>query len=133
MFLSVWQGMGFQMVILLAGLQAIPETLYEAAALDGAGRWSQFWHVTLPQLRNPLIFVILVTAILSFRVFDQIRIMTRGGPNDASTTVVYEAVRAGFDQAQVSRGAAMTVIFFIIVLAVTLILRHFLQHEGASE
>ena len=73
MLLSVWQGMGFQMVILLAGLQAIPERLYEAAALDGAGRWSQFWHVTLPQLRNPLIFVILVTAILSFRVFDQIR------------------------------------------------------------
>ena len=133
MFLSVWQGVGVQMVILLAGLQAIPETLYEAAALDGAGRWSRFWHVTLPQLRNPLIFVILVTAILSFRVFDQIRIMTRGGPNDASTTVVYEAVRAGFDRAQAARGAAMTVIFFVIVLAVTLILRHFLRHEGASE
>ncbi len=133
MVLSVWQGMGFQMVILLAGLQAIPETLYEAAALDGAGRWARFRHVTLPQLRNPLIFVVLVTAILSFRVFDQVRIMTRGGPDDASTTVIYEAVRAGFDRAQVARGAAMTVIFFIMVLNVTLILRHFLRHEGASE
>ncbi len=128
MVLSVWQGMGFQMVILLAGLQSIPAHLYEAASLDGAGRWHQFRHITLPGLRNPLIFVILVTAILSFRVFDQIRIMTRGGPNDATTTVVYEAVKAGFDRAQVAQGAAMTVIFFLMVLAVTLGMRRLLRH-----
>ncbi len=129
MLLSVWQGTGFQMIVLLAGLQGIPHTLYEAAALDGAGKWHQFRHVTLPQLRNPLIFVVIVTSILSFRVFDQVRIMTRGGPNDASTTVVFEAIRAGFDRAQVARGAAMTVIFFLIVLTITLIQRHFFRHE----
>ncbi len=83
MLTSIWQGTGFQMVILLAGLQAIPANLYEAAAIDGAGRWQQFWHVTLPQLRNTLIFVVLVTTILAFRLFDQVQIMTQGGPHDA--------------------------------------------------
>ena len=130
MLTSVWQGTGFQMVILLAGLQAIPQTLYEAAELDGAGRWQRFRHVTLPQLRNPLVFVIVVTSILCFRVFDQVRIMTQGGPQDASTTVVYETVRSAFDRAQVATGAAMAVVFFVIVLLLTLLQRRFLRQES---
>ncbi len=117
--LSVWQGVGFQMVILLAGLQEIPAALYQAAAIDGAGRWQRFRHVTLPQLRNPLIFVMLVTVILAFRLFDQVQIMTQGGPNDATTTVMLEAVRAVFERQQVARASAMTVVFFVIVLAIT--------------
>lgn len=88
MLLSIWQGVGFQMVILLAALQGVPQTLHEAARLDGAGPVRRFWHVTLPQLRNPLIFVALVTAILAFRLFDQVQIMTQGGPLDATTTVM---------------------------------------------
>lgn len=131
MLTSVWQGVGFQMVVLLAGLQSIPAVLYEAAAVDGAGAWRRFRHVTLPQLRNPLVFVVVVTTILSFRVFDQVRIMTRGGPDDASTTVIYEAVQASFDRAQVARGAAITVVFFVIVLAVTLLQRRLLRQEAA--
>lgn len=119
MVLSIWQGMGFQMVILLAGLQAIPAQLYEAAAIDGAGRFSRFWHVTLPGLRNPLIFVVMVTTILAFRVFDQVQILTQGGPNDATTTVMYEAVTAAFSRQQVARACAMTVVFFVIVLVIT--------------
>ncbi|MCF7855386.1 MAG: sugar ABC transporter permease, partial [Candidatus Pacebacteria bacterium] len=119
MLLSIWQGVGFQMVVLLAGLQAIPEVLYEAAAIDRAGRWNQFVHVTLPQLRNPLIFTALVTTILAFRVFDQVQIMTQGGPNHATTTVMFEAVRAAFERQQIAQASAMTVVFFIIVLVIT--------------
>lgn len=119
MGLSIWQGMGFQMVILGAGLQAIPDHLHEAAALDGAGRWSRFRHVTLPGLRNPLILVVVLTAILSFRLFDQVRILTRGGPSERTTTVMYEAVTAAFDRQQVALSAAMSVVFFVIVLAIS--------------
>jgi multiple sugar transport system permease protein len=129
MLLSVWQGAGFQMVILLAGLQQIPQELYEAAALDGAGQWSQFRHVTLPQLRNPLVFVVLVTSILAFRLFDQVQIMTRGGPNGATTTVMYEAVQAVFTRQQVARASAMTVVFFLMVLAVTWLQRRLARQE----
>ncbi|EGV17554.1 carbohydrate ABC transporter permease [Thiocapsa marina] len=129
MLLSIWQGAGFQMVILLAGLQQIPEELYEAAALDGAGRWSQFRHVTLPQLRNSLVFVVLVTSILAFRLFDQVQIMTRGGPDGATTTVIYEAVQAVFTRQQVARASAMTVVFFLLVLALTWLQRRLARQE----
>ena len=128
MLTSIWQGAGFQMVILLAGLQSISSELYEAASIDGAGRWRQFWHVTLPQLRNTLIFVVLVTSILAFRLFDQVQIMTRGGPHDATTTVMYEAVEAAFTRQQVARGAAMTVVLFLVVLLIS-----WLQRRVASQ
>jgi multiple sugar transport system permease protein len=121
MVLSVWQGVGFQMVILLAGLLAIPQHLYEAARIDGAGAWGRFRHVTLPGLRHPLVFVLTVTAILAFRLFDQVRILTRGGPENATTTVMNEAVAAAFDRQQVAVGSAMTVVFFVIVLALTVL------------
>lgn len=126
---SIWQGVGFQMVIILAGLQAIPEQLYEAAAIDGATRWQRFRHITLPQLRNTLIFVILVTTILAFRLFDQVQIMTQGGPLNSTTTAMYEAVRAAFGRQQVARGAAMTVVLFIIVLLVTFLQRRIIKEE----
>ena len=80
MFMSIWQGVGFQMIIILAGLQEIPDELYEASSIDGATRWEQFRYVTLPMLRNTLIFVVTVTTILAFRLFDQVWVMTRGEP-----------------------------------------------------
>jgi multiple sugar transport system permease protein len=130
MLTSIWQGTGFQMVILLAGLQSIPNSLYEAAKIDGAGAWRRFRSVTLPMLRNPLIFVITVTTIFSFRLFDQVQIMTQGGPRGATTTVMFEAVRAAFDRQQVGRGAAASLVMFVAVLAVTVLLRRFARHEG---
>jgi multiple sugar transport system permease protein len=129
MLTSIWQGVGFQMVILLAGLQGIPGELYEAARIDGAGRWQRFWHITLPQLRNTLVFVMLVTTILAFRLFEQVQIMTHGGPRHATTTVMYEAVQAAFSRQQVARGAAITVIFFLVVLLVTAVQRRFARQE----
>jgi multiple sugar transport system permease protein len=131
--LSMWQGVGFQMVILLAGLQAIPTTLYEAAAIDRSNTWNQFRYITLPQLRNTLIFVMLVTSILAFRLFDQIQIMTRGGPNDATTTVMFEAVRSSFEEQKMARGSAITVVFFLIVLGITILQRIFVKEEKAIE
>jgi len=133
MLLSMWQGVGFQMVIVLAGLQSIPTVLYEAAAIDGSNSWNQFCHVTLPQLRNTLIFVMLVTSILAFRLFDQVQIMTQGGPLDATTTVMYEAVKAAFTQQKMAKGAAMTVVFFLIVLAITILQRLLVKEERAIE
>jgi multiple sugar transport system permease protein len=133
MLLSIWQGVGFQMVIILAGLQSIPGVLYEAAAIDRASQWNQFLYITLPQLRNTLIFVVLVTSILAFRLFDQVKIMTQGGPNDATTTVMYEAVRAAFEQQKMAKGAAMTVVFFLIVLTITIGQRVLAREERAID
>ena len=133
MLLSIWQGVGFQMVIILAGLQSIAPVLYEAAAIDGSNKWNQFLYVTLPQLRNTLIFVILVTSILAFRLFDQVQIMTQGGPNRATTTVMYESVKAAFEQQKMAKGAAMTVVFFLIVLAITMVQRFLVKEERAIE
>jgi len=129
MLTSIWQGTGFQMVILLAGLQAIPEQLYEAARMDGAGPLARFRHVTLPQLRNPLLFVVLVTTILAFRLFDQVQIMTQGGPLNATTTVMFEAVQAAFTRQQVAAGSAMTVVLFALVLLITLLQRRLARHH----
>ena len=129
MLTSLWQGAGFQMVIVLAGLQAIPAELYEAAVIDGAGRWQRFWHVTLPQLRNTMIFVVLVTTILAFRLFDQVQIMTQGGPHDATTTVMFEAVEAAFTRQQVARGAAMSVVLFVVVLLISWLQRRLARQE----
>ena len=130
---SIWQGVGFQMVILLAALQAIPTELYEAAKVDGANKRQQLLYITLPQLRNALIFVVLVTTILAFRLFDQVQIMTQGGPLYATTTIMYEAVNTAFASQQVAKGAAMTVVFFTIVLIFTLLQHAIVKHEKVIE
>jgi multiple sugar transport system permease protein len=117
--LSIWQGVGFQMIIVLAGLQLIPAEAYEAAAIDGASAWQRFRYVTVPGLRGTLLFVALVTTILAFQLFDQVYLLTQGGPGEATTTVVYQAVTAAFTDNDVGRGAAITVLFFLIVGTVT--------------
>ncbi|MDN0193497.1 sugar ABC transporter permease [Streptomyces sp. S.PNR 29] len=123
--LSIWQGVGFQMVILLAGLQQIPGELYEAAQLDRASRWQQFRHVTLPGIRGTLVFVALLTSVLSFRVFDQVYVLVKGGglDEDATRTVMYQAVTTAFDQNNIGQASAITVVFFLIVVVLTLIQR----------
>ncbi|MGD8683746.1 MAG: sugar ABC transporter permease, partial [Chloroflexota bacterium] len=129
---SIWASVGFQMVILLAALQDVPETLYEAARLDGANRWQQFLNVTLPGIRNPLLFVLTVTTILSFRLFDQVWIMPDrpGGPLDATRTLMVDIVDTGLNNQAVGRGSALSVIFLVIVLAVTVVQRRLIKQEG---
>jgi multiple sugar transport system permease protein len=132
MIVGIWQGVGFQMVILLAALQDVPDVLYEAAAIDGASRWQQFTQVTLPGIRNGLIFVVTVTTILAFRLFDQVWIMpqTPGGPLNSTRTMMLEMVETGFGAQAIGRGSAIAVIFFLIVLALTLVQRRFIREEG---
>jgi multiple sugar transport system permease protein len=129
MLMSIWQGVGFQMIIILAGLQEIPNDLYEAASIDGASRWEQFRYVTLPLLRNTLIFVVTVTTILAFRLFDQIWVMTRGEPLGNTSTIMLEMVQVGFERQQIARASAIAVIFFLIVLTVTLVQRALIKEE----
>jgi multiple sugar transport system permease protein len=128
-FMSIWAGVGFQMVIVLAGLQDISPELYEAASIDKAGKLSQFLHVTLPGLRNTLIFVVMITTIFSLRLFDQVYLMTFGGPLDATTTVMFSAVTSAFKDGNVGAGAAMTVVFVLIIIVVTLIQKLALRQE----
>lgn len=132
MIMSIWQGVGFQMIIILAGLQDIPGDLYEAASIDGAGPWQRFAFITLPQLRNTLIFVVTVTMILAFRLFDQVWVMTRGGPLESTNVMMLELVQVGFEEQRIGRASSIAVIFFLIVLSLTLLQRRFLREEDAS-
>ena len=133
MLLSIWQGVGFQMVIYLAGLQEIPDSLYEAANVDGANRLQQFLNVTLPQLRNTTIFVVLATTILAFKLFTQVEVMTKGGPQNASMTTIVHAVHQGWGQLKVGYAAAISIVFFLIVLGISMLQRYFLREERAVE
>ncbi len=131
MLVSIWQGVGFQMVIYLAGLQDIPSELYEAAQVDGANQWQQFRHVTLPQLRNTTIFVVIATTILSFKLFTQVWVMTQGGPQESTMTTMIVLYREGFRQLKVGYASAIAIVFFLIVLGVSLLQRVFLKEERA--
>ena len=124
MAMSIWQGVGFHMVIWLAGLQTIPTVLYEAAAVEGANAWQQFQYVTWPGLRNTAIFVLITITMAAFGLFTQIDVMTRGGPLDSTTTVIFQAVQRGFGKQDIAYGSAISVFFFIMVLTVALIQRY---------
>jgi multiple sugar transport system permease protein len=133
MVLSIWQGVGFQMVIFLAGLQEIPTDLYEAADVDGANKIQQFFFITIPQLRNTIIFVVLSTTILAFKLFDQVQVMTSGGPQNASMTTMVYVIQQGWGQLKVGYASAISVVFFVIVLGVSLLQRVFLREERAVD
>jgi multiple sugar transport system permease protein len=129
MVLSIWQGAGFQMVIFLAGLQDIPQYLYEAAEVDGANVFQQFFNITLPQLRNTTIFVVVSTTILAFKLFTQVEVMTQGGPQNASMTTVVHLVHQGWGNLRVGYASAISIVFFLIVLGVSILQRRFLPEE----
>ncbi len=115
--LSIWKQIGFNMVVFLAGLQAIPPSRYEAAELDGANRWQQFWHITLPGLRPTLIFAIVTTAIFTLRSFEQVYVITGGGPLNSTNLLVYYIYQEAFGQFDFGYAAAAAT----VLLAVTLV------------
>lgn len=121
----VWKNVGFSTVIYLAGLQAIPKDLYEAARIDGAGVLWRFRSVTLPML-SPITFFLVVTSLLnSFQAFDIIKVMTEGGPVDATNTLIYYVYEQGFVAFNAGRAAAAALILFVIMFGITLLqLRH---------
>lgn len=118
--IGVWQSVGYNMVLFLAGLAAIPTTLYDAAAVDGAeDGWTRFWTVTWPMLGPTTLFVVIVTAANAFRVFETVATMTRGGPAFASDTIVYALYREGFVYFKAGYASAITVVFFAALLTLT--------------
>ena len=120
--LAIWRGFGYAMVIFLAGLQGVPEELYEAARIDGAGPWRQFWHVTLPELTPTFLFVGVVTAIGFVQVFAEPYVMTPdGGPLNATLTIVMLMYREGFRWWNMGYAAAIAFILFALVLGGTLL------------
>ncbi|WP_062223562.1 carbohydrate ABC transporter permease [Aureimonas sp. D3] len=121
--LSAWQAYGFQMVVFLAGLQNIPESLYEAARLDGANAWQRFWNVTWPGLRQTNIFVLIITTIQAFKLFVQVNILTQGGPRGSTNTVVQYMYSAGFVDQRLGLASAVSIILFLIVLVISLVQR----------
>jgi multiple sugar transport system permease protein len=126
---SIWQSVGFQMIIFLAGLQEIPGTLYESAGMDGATKIQQFRLITLPMLKNTTIFVIISTTILAFRVFTQIDVMTKGGPQESTMSLIYYIVQKGFREQRIGYASAMTFVFFSIVLLISLLQKLLMKSE----
>ena len=116
---SAWKDLGFVMIILLAGLQSIDESLYEAAKIDGAGAWQRLRNITIPMLTPSLFFVIVISLINGFQVFDQVWVMTEGGPAGSSTVVVEQIVKNTFSYGRAGYASAMSVVLFLIILAVT--------------
>lgn len=129
---GVWKTTGFNMVILLAALQGVPESLYEAAALDGAGPWQRFWHVTVPSLRQALLFVTVITVIASLQVFDQVFVMTRGGPLFATETLVTYLHQQGFERFAVGYASALSVVLFALILVVASIQLRLFRYQDVD-
>lgn len=125
---SVWKNMGYYMVIYLAGLQGTNPILEEAASLDGANKRQLFWHVVLPQLRPTTFFVVITLTIASFKVYDQMYMITQGGPGDATITLVYDIYNIAFvNTPKYGYASAVAMVLFAMVLIITLI-----QFKGSS-
>jgi multiple sugar transport system permease protein len=116
---AIWQGVGYPMVILLAGLQSIDSSLLEAATVDGASAWRRFWSVTVPLLTPSLFFLIITQFIASFQVFGIIYVMTSGGPNNATQVFIYKIYTAAFAEGRLGYASAMGWILFLIVGLIT--------------
>ena len=118
-FANIWQYAGYNMLFFLAGLQGIPPTLYEAAALDGAGKIAQFRRVTLPLLRPAMLFVLVTGVIGSFQVFDTAYVLTDGGPGNATTVANLNIYNTAFQGFRIGEASAMSVILFLVILIIT--------------
>lgn len=119
-FMSGWHGAGYQMMILLAGLQAIPGDLYEAASIDGANGIKKFFYITIPGVKNVLIFVLINTTISAMKLFTQPYVMTSGGPKESTMTLTYFIYQQGFQFRNMGYASAVSVIFFIIVVGLSM-------------
>lgn len=121
MAVTIWKGLGYYMVIYLAGLQSIPQELYEAAAIDGSDGLSKHWDITLPLMRPYLVLVSVISAISATKVFEEVYIMTQGGPRNSSKTVVYYLYEQAFSELEVSYACTIGLILFLIILSLSLL------------
>lgn len=118
---AVWKNFGFYMVIFLAGLQEIPGSLYEAAQIDGAGAWTRFRHITVPMLSNTTAFVLIFALIAALQAFDQIYVMTNGGPYGSTQTIVMEIYESGFRHLELGFASALSYVLLIATLLVSVV------------
>jgi multiple sugar transport system permease protein len=123
MLMNIWTTIGTMMIIFLAALQDIPNFVYEAAQLDGAGGWQIFRNITLPLLRPTMFFVVTLGLIGTYQVFDQVYVMTAGGPAKTTLTMAYIVYRNGFRNSEMGVGLATAILLFIIIFVLTLIQR----------
>lgn len=129
---AIWSSLGFTIIIFLAGLQQIPEIFYEAARIDGAGRWQIFWRITLPLLNPVIIYLAVLQTIAFLRMFDLVQNMSDqgdGGPLKSTTTVVLEVYKEGFGSYNMGYAAALTAILFFVILAITVFQLRVLQRR----
>ncbi|WP_418855567.1 carbohydrate ABC transporter permease [Ruthenibacterium lactatiformans] len=132
--MTIWQGVGYQMIIFLAGLKDIPRDYYEASAIDGAGKFRQFTAITLPCLKNVISFIVIYVTIQAFKLFVQPYIMTNGGPQNSTRSLVQYIYQQGFQYKKAGFASAASVIFFLIVVLVSGVLKlAFLNHGEAKE
>lgn len=119
--MSIWKSLGYNMTVYLSGLLAIPSNLYEAASIDGAGEWSRFWYITLPMLRPTAFFLFVTACINAFKAFEQVNIMTDGGPLSSTTTIVHQIYTKAFKEFNMGYACSMAVVLLILVSTVTMI------------
>lgn len=128
-FMMIWKDLGFSLLILLAGLKAIPDTYYEAALVDGANKWQAFRNVTIPLLRPVLMFVVVTQTVFSFQVFVPIYQMTKGGPQNATKAMVYYIYQQGFRFQDMGYASALSVVTLILLLIVSLVQMRWLRAQ----
>lgn len=116
---AIWKNSGYYMIFYLAGMQNLPDNIYEAAALDGANGWQTLWKITLPLLRRTTLFITIVAFIDAFRTVDHIFVLTSGGPSRASTVLLFELWQQRFEYQDIGASAAITVIFVVVLLGFT--------------
>lgn len=118
---SVWKLVGYNMIIFLSSLSGISNSMFEAAKIDGAGPCKTFWYVTIPLMSPTIFFVIIITAISSFQVFDLIYLMTQGGPLDSTNVLVYAIYKNAFEYFNVGKASAIAYVLFVVILVLTLV------------
>ena len=127
--MAVWRNVGFAMVVFIAGMQAIPVVLYEAASIDGAGRWQSFRHVTLPMLRPTILFMLVITTIGYLQLFEEPFVMTKGGPLDATLSVTMYMYQQGFTFFHQGYAASIAYVLFVIVAVIAFLQFKFLRSD----
>ncbi|MGW1468197.1 carbohydrate ABC transporter permease [Streptomyces sp. NPDC002308] len=128
--LTVWWTVGFNFLLYLSALQSLPVTFDEAAALDGAGAWRRLWSVTLPQLRHTTVLVVMLQVLASLKVFDQIYILTKGGPNGSTRPILEYVYDVGFTGYRLGYASAVSYVFFALVIVVSVAQLRFFRQEG---
>jgi putative chitobiose transport system permease protein len=121
MVVTIWKGLGYYMVIYLAGLQGIPVDLYEAAAIDGSDGWQKHWDITIPLMRPYLSLVAVISSISAMKVFEEVYIMTQGGPLNHSKTVVYYVYEKAFQDLEINYASAIGLVLFLFILILSII------------